>query len=135
MIHSRTEVGYSPLPHAAGNFIFSPWPRTYSLCRGCYFTCWLLDVSLGLPVRIRNIDRPPCGAARWVPAVSCKTSAEYNVTGAYNHAWLNYSIQGRARRRVRGPCKETTHIPRLANYALRNRPSLSGIITTVRIWD
>jgi len=80
-VHQATHSSRSrlqPSIHATGNFIFFPWPRSRGPPR-CYFTCWLPDVSLGLPQRIRNIDRPsrtrPRREAEGGFRLSCKTWA------------------------------------------------------------
>lgn len=85
-----------------GNFIFPLASCAYSLLPRCYFTCWLLDISLGLLQCIRNIDRPQLRGSRGEvgSGYPAKTSATPSIT------WLGCIImitswlvfQGRAHR-------------------------------------
>lgn len=63
-----------------------------------YFTCWLLDVSLGLPQRIRNIDPPPPREKRGGFWLFCKTSASITWLGRIITITTT-DIQGRQRRK------------------------------------
>lgn len=121
---TNREIDQQPSIHEEGNFIFSPWPRTYSLSSRCYFTCWSTFRLASLNVYVILIGRSARGSRGEVGSgCPAKTSAtKYNVTGEYNHDHVLTSILRKsALRENRLLVRRTTHILKLVNYTLRNR--------------